>query len=196
MPVPVPVISPIALAELSRQRPIRLIDVRTPGEFAQLHAQGAVNVPLEQVDAKLVTGHDETLYLICRAGSRGHKACELLLAIDPQARVVNVDGGTLAWHAAGLPTVRARKRMSNERKGRLLALVLIIISILLSIFVHKGLIGLAGLVAAGIVFAGMTNAFGMGLIIGKMPWYRAKVSNGTPNEATGSESANKVSHGP
>lgn len=176
MPATVQVISPTELAEITKQRPIRLIDVRTPAEFAHLRAEGAINVPLEQVDAKLLDGVDEPVYLICRAGSRGHQACEKLLALDAQARVVNVDGGTLAWKAAGLPTVRARKRMSIERKARLVAAALIVISILLSIFVHKGLIGFAGLVAAGLVIAGMTNAFGMGLIIGKMPWYRRRES--------------------
>lgn len=173
MPEIVQVISPAELAALGKQRPIRLIDVRTPAEFAQFHAEGATNVPLEQIEAGLING-DETTYLICRAGSRGHKACEMLLALNPQARVVNVEGGTLAWQAAGLPTIRAPKRFSFERRGRRIALLLIVISILLSIFVHRGLLGIAGLVAAGIVIAGMTDAFGMGLIIGKMPWYRRK----------------------
>ena len=173
MSVRIEQISPIALAELREKGPCKLIDVRTPAEFALVHAQGATNIPLDRLDpAAVLNGCNETVYVICRAGSRGETACEKLLAVNPAARVVNVDGGTLAWEAAGLPVECARKPVSFERKVRLAAGLLVVISILLAIFVHKGLLGLAGLVAAALVLAGMTNWCGLGMVLGKMPWNR------------------------
>jgi rhodanese-related sulfurtransferase len=169
----VELISPAALAEIGKKGPVKLIDVRTPAEFASLHARGATNIPLDRLDpAEVLNGCSETVYLICRAGSRGQSACEKLLAANPAVRVVNVDGGTLAWEAEGLPVVRGRKHMSIERQVRIGAGALVLVSILLAIFVHKGLLGIAGLIGAGLVFAGMTDWCGMGLVLGRMPWNR------------------------
>jgi rhodanese-related sulfurtransferase len=183
MPATINLISPAALAELCKQRSIKLIDVRTPGEFEQLHAQGATNIPLDEFDAAAaLSGCDDALYVICRAGNRAQKACEKLVAANPGVRIVNVDGGTLAWEGAGLPVVRGRKRMSLDRQVRIGAGSLVILSILLSIFVHSGFIGLAGLVGAGLVLAGMTDWCGMGMVLGKMPWNRrTKATCETPN---------------
>ena len=93
-----------------------------------------------------------------------------MIAANASVGVVNVDGGTLAWEGAGLPVVRGRKGSSLQRVVRVAAGTLIVVSVLLSIFVHKGLLGIAGLVAAGLVFIGMTNWCGMGFVVGKMPW--------------------------
>lgn len=180
--MPVELISPKALGELVRQRPVRLIDVRTPSEFQRFHARGATNVPLDQLDAgKVVNGSDDVVYFICRAGSRGQQACEIVLAANPLARVANVEGGTLAWKAAKLPVVRERKPWTLQKKLRVVSFSLIALSVLLSVFVHRGLLGIAGLVGAVLVFIGMTNAFGLGDVIGKQTWNRKKTE--TKSEA-------------
>ena len=176
-------ISPGALAELNKNKPVRLIDVRMPMEFEAVHAKGATNIPLDRFDpAEVLSGADDTIYVICRAGSRGQKACAKLIAANPSVRVVNVDGGTLAWEAAGLPVVRGRKRMSLERQVRIAAGSLIILSFALAIVVHPGLLGIAALIGAGLVFAGMTDWCGMGLLLGKMPWNRESRAEGVREE--------------
>ena len=50
----VELISPAALAELVKKGPVKLIDVRTPAEFASLHAKGATNIPLDRFDPAAV----------------------------------------------------------------------------------------------------------------------------------------------
>jgi rhodanese-related sulfurtransferase len=173
MPATIDVISPAALAELGKKGPVKLIDVRTPAEFESVHASGAINIPLDRLDpAVVLNGCTETVYLICRGGTRGQTACEKLLAANPAVRIVNVDGGTLAWESEGLPVVRGRKHMSIERQVRVAAGALVLLSVLLAFFVHKGLLGIAGLIGAGLVFAGMTDWCGMGMVLGKMPWNR------------------------
>lgn len=175
--MPVEFISPEALGELARQRPVRLIDVRTPAEFQRFHARGATNVPLDRLDVgEVLNGSDEVVYFICRAGSRGREACEKVLALHPGARVVNVEGGTLAWKAARLPIVRPPKPWTPQKKIRVISLSLIALSVLLSIFVHRGLLGIAGLVGAALVFIGMTDVFGLGGVIGKQAWNRRKTN--------------------
>jgi rhodanese-related sulfurtransferase len=168
------VISPSALGNLRKAGPVALIDVRTPMEFRQIHADEATNVPLDQFDpAAVLAAHpEETLYLICRSGARSAKACEKLLAVAGSRRIVNVDGGTLAWEAAGLPVVRGRKSVSLERQVRIAAGSLVLAGVALAYFVDPWLIGLSAFIGAGLVFSGVTDTCGMGLALAKMPWNR------------------------
>ena len=61
---------------------------------------------------------DEPVYLICQGGGRGQKACEQLCAAG-FTNVFNVEGGTAACVAAGLPVVRGKKSVSLERQVRM-----------------------------------------------------------------------------
>jgi rhodanese-related sulfurtransferase len=173
-------VSPGRLAELGRAGKIDLIDVRTPAEFRELHAAGARNVPLDRLDpAAVVRARDGEgpLYVICRSGSRGRLACEKFLAAGfPD--VVNVEGGTLAWAECGLPVVRGRKAISLERQVRIAAGSLVLLGVLLGWLVHPVLVGLAAFVGAGLVFAGVTDTCGMGLLLARMPWNRVEDSPG------------------
>lgn len=177
----VPVISPMALAERGRGgSPVTLLDVRTPVEFRELHAAGARNVPLDRLDpaaAMRDRAGAGPLYLICRGGSRGQQACEKFLAAGFD-NVVNVEGGTLAWEAAGLPVVRGRKAMSLERQVRIAAGTLVLLGVLLGWLVHPAGLGLAAFVGAGLVFAGVTDTCGMGLLLARMPWNRVPEAAG------------------
>ena len=54
-----------------------LVDVRSPGEFSAVHAEGAVNIPLDNCTSdavqELVTERQaEKVYLICQSGTRAH----------------------------------------------------------------------------------------------------------------------------
>ena len=81
---------------------VALIDVRTPGEFAGGHVPGAVNIPLDEIDARLAELPEAgDVHFICAAGGRSGKATAMLTAKGRSA--VNVAGGTNAWIAAGLP---------------------------------------------------------------------------------------------
>ena len=154
---------------------VDLLDVRTPMEFREIHIPFARNVPLDELDiAQLIRDrHSATqpLYVICRSGSRGRQACEKFLAAG-QPNVVNVEGGTLAWEQAGLPVVRGKKAISLERQVRITAGSLVLLGATLGMFVHPYWIGLSAFVGAGLIFAGLTDTCGMGLLLSKMPWNR------------------------
>jgi rhodanese-related sulfurtransferase len=174
-------VSTIAPADLERRRsagtPIDLIDVRTPVEYAGVHAVGAVNIPLDALDAaKLVAGRagkpQDPIYVICQSGGRGNKACQALLAAGV-TNVVNVEGGTGAWVAAGLPVVRGQSKViSLERQVRIGAGLMVLVGVVLGFAVHPAAFGLSAFVGAGLVFAGVTDWCGMGLLLAKAPWNR------------------------
>ena len=172
--------SPHQLAELCKDgKKIDLIDVRTPVEFREVHVQIARNVPLDRLDpAALMQARngsaDEPLYILCRSGSRGQQACEKFLTAG-FANVVNIEGGTLACIEAGLPVVRGKKAISLERQVRIAAGLLVLLGAGLS-FVHLAFIGLSAFVGAGLVFAGITDTCGMGMMLARMPWNNVKES--------------------
>jgi len=150
--------------------PLALIDVRTPAEFRELHAEGATSLPLEQVD-RAALGPAAPVYLICQTGPRAFLAAERLQAAG-RTDVIVVDGGTERWAASGLPVVRGRKTWSMFRQVRLVAGVLVLAGVALGWTVHPGFYGLAAFVGAGLVFSGLTDFCGMALLLGRCPWNR------------------------
>ena len=171
-------ITPAELYEKhQRGEAIDLIDVRTPAEFREVHATIARPEPLDRLDAAAITAArsaaaGEPLYVICLSGGRGKMACERLRAAG-LTNVVNVEGGTKAWEAAGLPVVRGKRTISLERQVRIAAGALVLVGTLLGAFVHPYFLGLAGFVGAGLIFAGVTDTCGMGMMLAKMPWNQA-----------------------
>jgi rhodanese-related sulfurtransferase len=170
-------ISPAAMAELCRTgQKVELLDVRTPIEFQEVHIPFAKNIPLDQLDPEQIKTQlkdsSQVIYVTCRSGGRGQKACDKLTAAGI-ANVVNLEGGTLAWEAAGLNVVRGKKMMSLERQVRIAAGSLVVLSVILAWSVDPYFIGLAAFVGAGLVFAGVTDTCGMGMLLAKMPWNRA-----------------------
>lgn len=172
-------ISPQRLAELCKGgTKIEILDVRTPMEFREVHVEYARNIPLDRLDpAAVIEGRHgnqgEPLYLICRSGSRGRQACEKFLA-KGFTNVVNVEGGTLAWAERGLPVVRGKKMIALERQVHMAAGSLVLLGVLLGWLVHPAFVALSAFVGAGLVFAGITDTCGMGLLLARMPWNHVK----------------------
>ena len=57
-----------------------LIDVRTPEEFAESHAVGAINLPVEKIQTGDIpnVAKDRIIYLYCRSGRRATEAKTIL----------------------------------------------------------------------------------------------------------------------
>lgn len=93
----------ITVTELASTPSPVLIDVREPDEYSSRHAQGAINIPLGQLRSRLseIPPAPE-VHVICQSGRRSAQATEVLALEGVLA--VNVDGGTIAWIQAGLPT--------------------------------------------------------------------------------------------
>ncbi|MEQ1566292.1 MAG: rhodanese-like domain-containing protein [Myxococcota bacterium] len=100
----VPVTSPVEQggvrtvdsAALHDAGPVPVVDVRTPGEFASGHVPGAVNIPVDQLGARLgeLDPAVET-WVICESGARSYAAARLLA--DAGFRPVDVSDGMRGW---------------------------------------------------------------------------------------------------
>ncbi len=56
-----------------------LVDVRTPGEFAEGHVNGSVNIPLDKVQTQLVQfKNKKNIIVFCRSGARSGQAKNIL----------------------------------------------------------------------------------------------------------------------
>lgn len=169
-------ISPVELQKLLTTQPaLPVIDVRTPVEFAEIHVPQARNIPLDELKpGSLQLSKDQPVYLLCRSGQRATKAAEKIMREGFMQAIV-IEGGTLAWIDANLPVTRsAAKGISLERQVRIVAGGLVLIGVLLGWFVHRGFFGLPAFVGAGLIFAGVTDFCGMGLLIAKLPWNKSK----------------------
>jgi glyoxylase-like metal-dependent hydrolase (beta-lactamase superfamily II)/rhodanese-related sulfurtransferase len=80
-----------------------LMDVREPEEYAQGHVPGAINLPQADLASRLdeIPRH-HPLALICRSGARSLRAAQFLRQVGFE-QVMNIQGGTHAWRAAGKP---------------------------------------------------------------------------------------------
>ncbi len=171
----------ISAAELHRKiaagEAVELLDVRTPGEYAAQHARGAKLIPLDQLDAAAFARERNgaaPVFLLCQGGKRATMAAEKLAAAGCADAVV-VEGGTNAWAAAGLPCESSgRGVISLERQVRIAAGAIVVVGVLLGWFVNPLFVWLSAFVGAGLVFAGITDTCGMGMLLAKMPWNRAQ----------------------
>ncbi len=106
-------------------RGVPLIDVREPDEHAEVAIAGSVLVPLGDIRSRgwaavnealaqadgVATGAEGVL-IHCHSGARSQQAIELLVS-DTEAdgvtpELINLDGGIVAWQAAGQETVVKR----------------------------------------------------------------------------------------
>jgi len=164
-------------ALLAAQPDLPLLDVRTTVEYAEMHVPQARNVPLDTLAPRelfesggLTTG--QPFYILCRTGGRASKAAEKF-AKEGYGDAVVVEGGTVAWSQAGLPVDRGSvKVISLERQVRIAAGSLAFIGAALAWFAHPYFIAIPAFVGAGLVFAGITDFCGMGLLLAKAPWNR------------------------
>jgi cysteine synthase/rhodanese-related sulfurtransferase len=99
-----PAFEEVAPAEAARR--VRegafLLDVRTPGEFAEGHVPEAVNIPLQALQAGQVSGlpadKQRPIVAICAVGARSRAALALLRARG-HVNVANSRGGMRDWMA-------------------------------------------------------------------------------------------------
>ena len=80
-----------AVEEAFAQKPF-FVDVRSPEEFAEGSVEGAVNVPVDQLPARMAEiPKDRTVIVFCRSGSRSDMA-KMLLDSSGYTQVTNGGG--------------------------------------------------------------------------------------------------------
>lgn len=82
------------------------VDVREPEEWEAGHVDGALWIPLGELQARAgELPRDRPLVIVCRTGARSGYAADALVAAGYDAS--NLAGGLFAWTAAALPLVPA-----------------------------------------------------------------------------------------
>jgi rhodanese-related sulfurtransferase len=154
---------------------LQLVDVRSPGEYASGHIPGTMNLPLEQVEARLDdVQQTDPIVLVCQSGRRAGMCAERLQG--HRQEVIILEGGTTAWVDAGLPVVRSTSSTwALERQVRLAAGLLVLIGTILAVTVAPGAIYLAMFVGAGLTLAGLTGLCPMASALALLPWNKPKV---------------------
>lgn len=87
------------------EHPLMILDIRTPEEYATGYIPGAVNINFYDEDflAKVeqAVSKDEEIALYCRSGRRSAEATKALC--DKGYKIVELEGGILAWEEGRLP---------------------------------------------------------------------------------------------
>ncbi|NNC89761.1 MAG: rhodanese-like domain-containing protein [Akkermansiaceae bacterium] len=99
-------VDPGGAATMLAENPgLKVLDVRTPEEFADGHLAGAINVDFQAPDFAAQAGKldKETPYLVhCRSGRRSEASLKILEELGFQ-KIYHLDGGISAWEQAGKP---------------------------------------------------------------------------------------------
>lgn len=91
--------------KLSKSISAQLIDVRTPGEYAEGHLKGALNYDINSGNFEdRITKLDKTkpVFVYCLSGGRSAQAADLL-AETGFPEVYNMEGGIMKWYAGNKP---------------------------------------------------------------------------------------------
>ncbi|WP_046470490.1 rhodanese-like domain-containing protein [Allosalinactinospora lopnorensis] len=154
---------------------VRLIDVRTPREFAAAHIPGSSNVPIELLREhrrELSAEHADPVVLVCRSGTRAEQARQLLAA-SGLGRIHVLQGGISDWESAGAPLKRGRGTWAMERQVRLAAGAIVLLTVVASL-AFAPLKWIAAFVGAGLIFAAVTDTCAMARVLSLLPWNRVR----------------------
>lgn len=159
-----------------------VIDVRTDVEFVGEHIAGSHHIPVDQVGSRVdeVRAVPAPRLLLCRSGGRATMAKKTLETFNVAGLSV-IEGGIGAYVTAGGVTVKGKAIISLERQVRIAAGGLVLVGLLAGFFFHPGFLLLSGFVGSGLIFAGVTDWCGMGMLLAKMPWNRVKGISDAPS---------------
>ena len=100
----VPEISADTLHHWLQDRLVTLVDVRDPQEFWTERLPKSLFRPLDRLDPHEFIQFPSPIVLYCRSGKRSAIAGQRILSHHP-IELVHLQGGILAWKAAGYSTV-------------------------------------------------------------------------------------------
>jgi len=110
---------PVDAARTEIERGVKLIDVREQNEWDESHLEGAVHVPMaevaEQID-EIAPDTSERILLHCRTDNRSARIADELRGLGYE-HVGVIEGGIVAWEAAGLPT-KSEAGLSKDQRTR------------------------------------------------------------------------------
>ncbi len=87
------------------RRDLVVLDVRTASEYSEGHIEGALNIPVQELEGRLGELDAGSEFLVyCRSGSRSSSAVQVMRAYGFE-KVYNMREGLTSWVGAGYPVV-------------------------------------------------------------------------------------------
>jgi rhodanese-related sulfurtransferase len=173
----IPAVSTIDVSQfrqlMNEDPDLRVLDVRTGGEFETVHIPGSFNVPLDTLGehARDLASVEHPVVLVCQTGGRASKAHDALSAAGKEGLYI-LDGGMAAWQRSGGDVATGGKqRWAMDRQVRLVAGSLVLAGVLGSVATPKAK-WLAGGVAGGLVYSAVSNTCAMASMLAKVPYNR------------------------
>jgi len=163
-------LSPAQFKKIQTDTRYKVIDVRSPSE----HAGGSATpycLPITELNAHGISQFtkqhgleaDQTLVLLCASGKRAEQAANTLKKLLPNPVAILAGGLSALNNENDQP-------ISIERQVRIAAGLLVFIAAIASLLIHSAFVYLCLFVGAGLIFAGISNWCGMGVLLMKMPW--------------------------
>lgn len=172
LPANADVINAAQLRELQQQDPdIRILDVRSGGEFESVHIPGSYNVPLDTLaeHRRDLADVDHPVVLVCQSGGRATQAHGTLVDAGKQSLHI-LEGGISAWQTAGGDVLTGdNKRWAMDRQVRFVAGSIVLAGIAASTVV-PGAKWIAGAVGTGLTYSAASNTCAMGAMLSKLPY--------------------------
>lgn len=168
----------------SEDKPFKLLDVRSAGEFNEMHIKGSLNIPIDTLASRMEElGKNSQAYVVlCRTGNRSPMAADMLIQ-SGIGSVKVMEGGITAWKKKGQPVIKGEGGISLERQIRVIAGSLVLSGIAAAWLFDPAFILVSLFVASGLIFAGLTDTCLMGMLLMKLPYnkkmYKAQMGGGT-----------------
>ena len=170
-------IKTITAQELSKRlesENIKVVDIRSNDEFDREHIDVAQNVPAEHINDEFCYTNDDVLVFSCMSGVRT-KNCTIQLKKLHAKEVLILDGGLNSWKKAGLNTTKNEKApLPIVRQVHTIVGFVVVLFSILAVTVNKDFAIVSGLMAAGLLFAGLTGACGLAKILMMLPYNKKK----------------------
>ena len=178
-------VSPAEVKQLMQtDSSVKLLDVRSPLEFSDIHIDGSINIPIDTLMFRLseLGKAGEKYVVLCRTGNRSPMAADMLMQSGLNAVKV-MDGGITGWQKDKFAVIKGQGNISLERQVRIIAGSIVLSGIILSLFVSGYFIAIPIFVSCGLIFAGLTDTCLMGMLLMKLPYnkkaYKSTLGGGT-----------------
>lgn len=157
---------------------LRVLDVRTGGEFETVHIPGSYNVPLDTLGQHVgdLADVEHRVVLVCQTGGRATQAHDKLAAAGKHNLHI-LDGGMAGWQASHGDVVHGDSdRWAMDRQVRGVAGTIVITAMAISTRIPAAK-WIAGGIGAGLTFSAASNTCAMGSMLSKLPYNKADTAD-------------------
>lgn len=101
-------ITTLDIANFTPADHLTIWDVRDHAKFKDGHIAHAINVPIDDITADMLSHSTGDIYVLCGGGTKAEHACELLEQLDPSRHYIHLTGGTRGAQALGWTLVHEK----------------------------------------------------------------------------------------